>query len=131
MLRVTFLPKLERHEEALVTWEQVAEYVRADDPTELRDVAISSLRRKAIIFAELERYEELTAILRRPLEYVRPDDPMEIRHTAAESLIAGSWVSNLLGKHDEEEADCRRAMDIEPTYDEAWRVFGGSDPLPG
>ncbi len=117
------LAKLERHEEALVTWERVAEYVRADDPTELRGVAISSLHRKAIILVELERYKEVIVALRRPSAYLRPDDPIEIHHTAAEGLIVGSRVSNLLGKHDEAEADCRRAIDIEPTYDEAWRVL--------
>ena len=117
------LAKLERHEEAIVTWERVTEYVRSDDPTELRYIAINSLHRKVITLVELERYEEAPVILRRSSEYVRPDDPMEIRHQTANGLILGSLVANLLGRHDEVEADCRRAIDIEPTYDEAWRAL--------
>ena len=38
-------------------------------------------------------------------------------------LAASGGLSNLLGRHEGAEADCRRAIDIEPTYDEAWCVL--------
>ncbi len=117
------LAKLERHEEAIVTWERVAEYIREDDPTELRYVAIRSLLHKAIILAELKRYEDVVASFLRALEYVHPNDPTEQLHAVAGALISGSRLSNLLGKHDEAEAICIRVTGVEPTYDEAWCVL--------
>ena len=117
------LANLERHEEAAAAWERTTEYVRAEDPTELRYVAIKSLSYKAAILITLERYEDVTAILRRIPEYVRPNDSTKQCHLVAGMLALGSKFSNLFGKHDEAEADCRKALDIAPTYDEAWRVL--------
>ena len=114
------LANLERHEEAAAAWERTTEYVHAEDPTELRYVAIKSLYCEAAILIALERYEDVTAILRRIPEYVRPNDSTKQCHLVARMLTLGSKFSNLFGKHDEAEAGCRKAIDIAPTYDEGW-----------
>ena len=117
------LAKLERNEEASAAWERASEYVRVEDPKELRYLALWALSRKATLLFELKRYEEEGVIVRRSSEYIRPDDPLEPRRAVAMMLVASSDLSNLLGRHEKAEADCRRATDIEPTYDEAWLVL--------
>ena len=117
------LAKLERNEEAAAAWERATEYVRAEDPKELRYLAFGALHRKSTLLSELKRYEEEGTIWRRSSEYIRPDDPIEPRRAVAMGLAASGGLSNLLGRHEGAEADCRRAIDIEPTYDEAWCVL--------
>ena len=117
------LAKLERSEEAITAWERAIEYVRVEDPKELRHLAVRALLSKATLLSKLERYEEEVTILRRSSEYIRPDDPLELRRVVANWLAASSDLLNLLGRREEAEADCRRAIDIEPTCDEAWRVL--------
>ena len=117
------LVKLGRHEESVAASERATEYVRPEDPKELRYVAIGTLSSKAVSIGKLERYEDLATISRRILEYVRPNDPTEQRHAVARLLISGGQLSNLLERHEEAEAICIRVVDIEPAYDEAWRVL--------
>ncbi len=117
------LAKLERNEEAAAAWERATEYVRVEDPKELRYLAFRALSSNATLLFEPKRYEEEVAIVRRSSEYIRPDDPLKPRRAVAMMLAVSSGLSNLLGRHEEAEADCRRAIDIEPTYDEAWRVL--------
>ena len=117
------LAKLERSEEAITAWERAIEYVRVEDPKELRHLAFRALLSKATLLSKLERYEEEFTILRRSSEYIRPDDPLELRRAVAIRLAASSDLLNLLGRHEEAEVGCRKATDIEPTYDEAWLVL--------
>ena len=93
--------ELNRREDAIGTWKEVAEYVQLDDPPLLRRVAAESLNFQGRTLSELDRHEEATTAWELVTEYIRLDDPPKLRHAAAKSFVARGDVLRQLNQCEE------------------------------
>ena len=125
------LAKMEQQDRAIAAWQLVTEYVDVDDAAELRQEAALALIAKGItLFPEdydqdstLENYKDSIAAWQFMSGYVRPDDPMKFRLAAATILSIAGDLLNLYGEFSTAETASRKAVEIDPTHDESWRVL--------
>ena len=131
MTKGEILSKLENHSEAMGAWDQVTEYVRTEDPVELRNVAVRTLGKKfgAMLPAEVvgdttrDSVESSIAAVELMAEYVRPDDATELRDPVSRVLSRMGMLLNVFERFGRAEAVCRKATDINPSDAESWCVL--------
>ena len=121
------LAKLNRLDEAMATCERIPDYVHVDDPPDIRQPAVSALLFTRItILLRLDRREDLATVCLSASDYVGPGDPPDMRQSAVTTLTNTADLLILLAKCREAEAICRRAVTIEPTDNESWRVLANA-----
>ena len=122
--------KLERSEEAFSAWQRVVEYVHVDDSEELRMVAVgalaikgtSQLREDPAQDAMMDGVGESTATWLAMTEYIRQEDPQKLLRMASTFLAVSGDVLSAYGRLCEAESACTKAIDLDPTYGDSWRV---------
>ena len=120
----------ERSEDAVNAWQRVVEYVHVDDTVELRKVAVSALAVMGYLQfpkefppnVTLDRFEESIATWLPMAEYTRQEDPEGMRRMVSTLLAVSGDVLSAGGKIIEAEAACTKAMELDATYEGAWRV---------
>ena len=93
--------RLKRLEGAAESLEKMSEFVDAEAPENLRNIAALTYHQYGHALADSDRLEESIAALRRVTEYIRPDDTRKMRHTAAQALkSSGNLLSKLQNQAD-------------------------------
>ncbi len=129
-LRGVALLGIDRHDEAIVSFEQASQHDKSQGASSPGRVAAAFASMAAgVLLANADRYEDAAAALQRSSEHVRTDDAPELRRIAATSLAKNGDLLAKMGR--EEEAICTRmrvegyvlATDSEELRQEAVRAL--------
>ena len=121
-----WLWKIGRRKEAFSAWQRVVEYVHVDDSLELRAVAAGALAKKGISQLPeeftIDEIDEPIAALLTMTEYIRREDPKELRRLLSKLLATSGDLLSADGRFSEAESACTKAMELDPTYENSWRL---------